>query len=100
MILEDWSSYEIHAIAPSTRFRLKPPYLDLVNRDGYLETRLSEDKPIGRTNAKPYVNGDAGLVWELFNCMKWLRRGDVDFTSLYLQGLGTQLAGRNSKSDA
>jgi predicted nucleotidyltransferase len=95
VILEDWSSYEIHVVAPSTRMRLRPPYVELINRRSYLETRLSEDKPIGRPNAKPYVNGDAGLVWELFNCVKWLRRGEIDFTAQYLQRLGEQLAHRS-----
>lgn len=100
VILEDWSSYEVHVIEPSTRMRLKPPYVEIVNRDGYLESRLSEDKPIGREAAIPYVNGDAGLIWELFNCMKWLRRGEVDFTSKYLQSLGVRLQQRGPRGEA
>jgi hypothetical protein len=92
VILEDWSSYEIHVIEPSTRMRLRPPYLELVNVRGYLETRCSQDKPIGRATARPFVNGEDGLVWELFNCIKWLRRGDVVFARRYLQRLGSALA--------
>ena len=31
------------------------------------------------------------LVWELFNCMKWLRRGELAFSRQYLQRLGLAL---------
>jgi len=94
VILEDWSSYEIHVIEPSTRMRLKSPYLEILNRDGYLSSRLSEDKPIGRATLVPYVNQDEGLVWELFCCMKWLRRNEVDFAKAYLSRLGLALQTR------
>ena len=94
VILEDWSSYELHVIEPSTRMRLKPPYVEIIDRSGYLQSRLSEDKPIGRQAAKPYASGDAGLIWELFNCMKWLRRGEVEFTVKYLQSLRIRLQQR------
>ena len=100
VILDDWSSYELHVIEPATRMRLRPPYLALIDRERNLETRLSHDKPIGRQTATPYVNGDAGLVWELFNCLKWLRRGEVDFTSRYLQRLGEQLAQKGGAGEA
>ena len=94
VILEDWSSYELHVIEPSTHMRLKPPYVEVIHLDGCLEARLSDDKPIGRELAKPHVNGDAGLFWELFNCIKWLRRGEVEFTARYLQALGKRLKQR------
>jgi hypothetical protein len=100
VILQDWSSYEIHVIEPSTRMRLRLPYLEIINREGYLESRLSQDKPIGRATATPYVNGDAGLIWELFNCMKWLRRSEVEFTTRYLQLLGEQLTLRARRDEA
>jgi len=92
VILEDWSSFEIHVIEPSTRMRPRAPFLALINVQDYLETRRSEDKPIGRATARPFVNGEDGLVWELFNCIKWLRRGDTEFTRQYLQRLGSALA--------
>jgi hypothetical protein len=100
VILEDWSSYEVHVIEPSTRMRLRPPYLELLNRDGYLQSRVSEDKPIGRSTARPLVSEEAGLVWELFNCIKWIRRGEVEFTSRYLQALGVELKRRGQASEA
>lgn len=100
VILEDWHSYELHVIEPSTRMRLKSPYVEIVDRDSYLASRLSDDKPIGRQAAKPYVNGDEGLSWELFCCMKWLRRGDIDFTVQYLQSLAESLRQRRPNNGA
>lgn len=92
VILEDWSSYEIHVVEPQTRMRLRAPYVELLSRDGYLESvRRDDAKPIGPDTVKPYVNGDAGLVWDLYCCMKWLRRGDVDRSKDFLRQLGTRL---------
>ena len=91
VILRDWTSYEIHVIEPTTRMRLRPPYVKIVDRSGYLASRVAEEKPIGRGTARPYVNGDDGLVWELFNCVKWLRRGEAEFTVQYLLALGERL---------
>jgi len=36
VILDDWSSYELHVVEPSTRMRLAPPYIELLNRNDYL----------------------------------------------------------------
>lgn len=92
VILEDWSSYEIHVVEPQTRMRLRAPYLELISRDDYLESvRRSDDKPIGPDTVKPYVNGDAGLVWDLYCCMKWLKRGHTERGKNFLQQLGTRL---------
>ncbi len=100
VILDDWFSYELHVIEPSTRMRLRPPYVELLNREGYLQFRISFDKPIGRDTARPYAGGSDGLTWELFNCIKWLRRGDVEFTEQYIERLGTALRSRASESPA
>ncbi|MGS0757039.1 hypothetical protein ACVBEH_21870 [Roseateles sp. GG27B] len=100
VILDDWSSYELHVVEPSTRMRLAPPYLELVNRSDYLSSRVDVEKQIGRGTVKPLSSGDDGLVWELFNCMKWLRRGEVDFATQYIQALGNALAHRAPSSEA
>jgi predicted nucleotidyltransferase len=96
VILEDWSSYELHVVEPSARMRLRPPYIEVANRSGYLASRLSDEKPIGRETVRPYASGRSGLEWELFNCMKWLRRGEVGIASRYLQDLGAKLASDES----
>jgi len=100
VILEDWSSYELHVVEPSTRMRLAPPYLEVLNHGDYLASRTDDQKPIGRSTAKPLSSGESGLVWELFNCIKWLRRGEVGFTTHYLQALGNELALRALAGEA
>jgi hypothetical protein len=100
VILDDWSSYELHVVEPSTRMRLAPPYLEVLDRSGYLASRVDALKQIGRSTVKPLSSGEDGLVWELFNCMKWLRRGEVDFATQYLQTLGNALAHRPPSSEA
>jgi predicted nucleotidyltransferase len=100
VILQDWHSYELHVIEPVTRMRLKPPYVEVLDRSSYLVSRVSEGKPIGRDTAEPYVTGDEGLIWELFNCMKWLRRGEIEFTAQYLQALGEKLKLRGVRGEA
>ena len=100
VILDDWSSYELHVVEPSTRMRLAPPYLEVINRRDYLATRVDSEKQIGRSTVKPLSSGEEGLMWELFNCMKWLRRGELDFSTKYLQSLGNALASRAPSSEA
>jgi predicted nucleotidyltransferase len=100
VILDDWSSYELHVVEQSTRMRLAPPYLEVINRGDYLASRLDSQKQIGRSTLNPLSSGEDGLVWELFNCMKWLRRGELDFAIKYLQSLGNALAHRAPSSDA
>jgi predicted nucleotidyltransferase len=100
VILDDWSSYELHVVEPSTRMRLAPPYVEVINRGDYLASRVDAQKQIGRSTVKPLSSGEDGLMWELFNCMKWLRRGELDVATQYLQSLGNALAHRASSSEA
>jgi len=34
-----------------------------------------------------YQHGDAGLMWELFDCIKWIKRGRMELAKNYLQKL-------------
>jgi len=100
VILDDWSSYELHVVEPSTRMRLAPPYIELLNRNEYLTSRVDSQKQIGRNAVQPLSSGEEGLVWELFNCMKWLRRGESEFAAQYLQALGNALATQRPAGEA
>ncbi|MCZ8032544.1 MAG: hypothetical protein ACK5JG_19665 [Pseudomonadota bacterium] len=100
VILDDWSSYELHVVEPSTRMRLAPPYIEVLNRNEYLTSRVDPQKQINRNTVQPLSSGEEGLVWELFNCMKWLRRGDSEFAAQYLQALGNALATRRPAGEA
>ncbi|TDM05524.1 MAG: hypothetical protein C4K60_12240 [Ideonella sp. MAG2] len=88
LILYNFTSIEIHAIAPKTKFTVKRPYIELVNRDGYLESRLSDKTAPTRDDLVPYRHGQEWLPWELFNCMKWLSRGETEAAKKYLVRLG------------
>jgi hypothetical protein len=100
VILDDWSSYELHVVEPSTRMRLAPPYIELLNRNDYLASRVDPQKLVGRNTVQPLSSGEEGLVWELFNCMKWLRRGELEFAAKYLEALGNALATRRPAGEA
>jgi predicted nucleotidyltransferase len=86
-ILENLTSYELHLIEPKTKFTLKTPFIEVVNRNRYLDSRFSIEKLPGRKALIPFVNGDDGLVWELFNCIKWLKRGDRMVAKDYIKRL-------------
>lgn len=93
---EDWLSWEIHAIEPSTRMRLRAPCVVLHDTGGVLDGRRDDRKPIGPASVR-VVDGDGdGLAWELFNCIKWLRRGDVARAQTHLQDLVRVLPPRTS----
>ena len=76
-ILYNFTSVEVHVIAPSTTFTLKQPYVKVVDRSGVLLARASNKVAPGRGELVPYRHGDKWLPWELFNCIKWLPRGEV-----------------------
>lgn len=89
---EDWLSWEIHTIEPGTRMRLRAPFVVLHDTGGVLDGRRDDSKPIGPPTVRAYTQGDAGLAWELFNCIKWLRRGDAARAKTHLQQLARALA--------
>ena len=84
LILYNFTAFEFHIISPGTKFTLKQPYVEIVNRHDCLSARASEKAPPTRSDLVPYRNGDKWLAWELFNCIKWLSRGEVDTTHEYL----------------
>ena len=97
-VRSDLLSYEIHVIEPATRFRLRAPYIEVANRDSYLESRQTQHKPIGREHQTVFAHGEAGLAWELFNCIKQLRRGEVQATRRYLTELGRAIESNASEA--
>lgn len=88
LILYNFTSIEIHAIAPGTKFMVKRPFVEILNREQCLESRLSERPAPTRDDLVPYRHGPQWLPWELFNCMKWLSRGETETAKQYLVRLG------------
>lgn len=91
VIYLDASSCEFHAFSESARFKLRPPYWALWNPGGYLETRVALEPPPRHEDFTPYPHGDAGLVWELYDCIKWLHRGRTALAKGYLLKLASAL---------
>lgn len=88
IILYNFTSIEIHTIAPGTKFKIKTPFVELHNIENCLEARLSQSSAPTRETLVPYRHGPKWLPWELFNCMKWLSRGEVETAKKYLVRLG------------
>ncbi len=87
VIYLDAASCEFHAFSDKSRFQLRPPYWPLWNPAGYLETRVVQEPPPRHEDFTPYPHGDDGLVWELYDCIKWLHRGRTALAKGYLTKL-------------
>ncbi|WP_172160745.1 nucleotidyltransferase domain-containing protein [Paraburkholderia elongata] len=88
LVFDDLTSIEFHVISPSTELTLEQPFVEIVNRDRCLESRTSSRlAPTGR-DMTVFRYGDRFLAWELFNCLKWLWRGDFQTAKRYLVKLG------------
>ncbi|MFJ4290629.1 nucleotidyltransferase domain-containing protein [Cupriavidus sp. NPDC089707] len=79
-ILLNFTSVEFSVIGTSTtsRFKLRRPYIELANRNSFLSSRVSDLPTIDKAEFPVYVNGERGLMWELFSYLKRLRRGQVE----------------------
>lgn len=91
IIYLDASSCEFHAFSEHARFKLRPPYWAVWNPDQYLETRVVQEPPPRHEDFKPYPHGDDGLIWELYDCIKWLHRGRTTLAKGYLGQLAAAL---------
>ncbi|WP_321956220.1 hypothetical protein [Paraburkholderia bannensis] len=88
LILADMTSIEFHVIGPQTQLELERPFVEIVNRGGVLDARTSQRRAPTDRDMTVFRYGDRGLAWELFNCLKWLWRGEYDAAKRYLIRLG------------
>ncbi|WP_345816660.1 nucleotidyltransferase domain-containing protein (plasmid) [Paraburkholderia sp. PREW-6R] len=88
LIFEDLTSVEFHVIAPDTELIIEQPFVEIVNHDHYLESRMSSNIAPTEHDMTAYRYGDRLLAWELFTCLKWLWRGDFKAVKRYLVDLG------------
>lgn len=87
----DFSICELYALNQPTTFKRYRPYLPVWDVDDFLAT-LEVDGPSPRhEDFDAYPHGDDGLLWELFDCVKWLKRGRTDLTKGYLRKLVDRL---------
>ena len=92
LVYLDFSSVEFHVFEFGTKFRLKRPYLTVWDPTNLLPSYLVEGEPIRHEDFGAYEYGDEGLIWELVDCIKWLKRGRNDLAKSYIQKLAHELA--------
>jgi predicted nucleotidyltransferase len=87
----DFSSCELYAVDVDAPFRLYRPYLSVWDPSGYLAGREVEGLAPKHEDFEPYPHGDDGLIWELVDCIKWIKQGRVELAKNYLRKLGSKL---------
>jgi hypothetical protein len=92
-VFMDFSSCEFHAFNHRSPFRLMRPYIPLWDPHDYLQRLVVSGEPPRHETFEPYPHGDDGLIWELVDCVKWLRRGRTGLAKRYLANLGKALGG-------
>ncbi|TDP61460.1 NUDIX domain-containing protein [Roseateles toxinivorans] len=87
----DFSSCELYALDLPTSLKLRRPYVRVWDPIGLLVTLETEGLPPRHEDFEAYQHGDDGLLWELFDCIKWLKRGRTELTKSYLRKLVAKL---------
>jgi hypothetical protein len=87
----DFSSVEFHAFNRHAPFRLRRPFIAVWDPYDHLETLVVDQAPPKHESFEPYPHGDDGLIWELIDCVKWLKRGNTALAKRYLIKLAAAL---------
>ncbi|MCA2014606.1 hypothetical protein LDJ79_00690 [Vibrio tritonius] len=90
-IFYDFTSIEIHYLDLTEPFQLSNPYQVLFDKQSIISSRLTEEPAPKHEDFEVYTVGDDGLIWELFDCIKWLSRNDTELAKQYLKKLATKL---------
>lgn len=91
----DFSSCELHVADEDAPFKLFRPYLSVWDPSGYLAGREVEGTAPRHEDFEPYPHGDDGLIWELVDCVKWIKQGRVELAKNYLRRLGSKVQADN-----
>jgi hypothetical protein len=91
LVYLDFASCELHAFNLPTDFVLRRPYIVLWDPQNCVAGLVGAGDPIRHEDFEPYPHGDDGLIWELVDCIKWLRRGRVELARNYLRKLAARL---------
>lgn len=95
----DASSCEFHSFNENAAFELRPPFVAVWNPVGFLERLVVSEPPPRHEDFKPYPHGDDGLIWELYDCIKWLRRGRTSLAKDYLRKLAVAMESGNDQRE-
>lgn len=90
-LFEDLTSAEIHCLDLSEPFLFCQPYRILFDKADVIAQRLTDEPAPKHEDFPAYACGDDGLIWELFDCIKWLSRGNTKLAKGYLKKLVCEL---------
>jgi hypothetical protein len=87
----DFSSCELHAFDLPATFKLRRPFLPVWDPHGVLAQQVVDGAPVRHEDFVAYEYGDAGLIWELVDCIKWLKRGRAELARHHLRKIVARL---------
>lgn len=90
-IFNDLTSAEIHCLDLSESFSISKPFKVLFDKNGVIAQRLTDEPAPKHEDFPAYTNGDDGLTWELFDCIKWMSRGNHKLAKNHLKKLVDKL---------
>ena len=90
-IFNDLTSAEIHCLDLGESFSISKPFKVLFDKKGIIEQRVTDEPAPKHEDFPAYTNGDEGLTWELFDCIKWMSRGNHELAKNHLKKLVEQL---------
>lgn len=90
-IFNDLTSAEIHCLDVNEPFCISKPFKILFDKVGIVKSKLVNDPAPKHEDFPVYIHGDPGLIWELFDCIKWLSRGNHELAKSYLKKLSDKL---------
>ena len=90
-IFNDLTSAEIHCLDANEPFNISKPFKVLFDKSGIVESRLTDEPAPKHEDFPAYTNGDKGLIWELFDCIKWLSRDNNELAKSHLKKLSDKL---------
>jgi hypothetical protein len=88
----DFASCELHTFSLPTGFKLRRPYLSVWDPENFLATLVVDEPPPRHEDFDAYPHGDDGLIWELVDCVKWLKLVRNQLAKDYLRKLVTAIA--------
>ncbi|MFD2178883.1 nucleotidyltransferase domain-containing protein [Veronia pacifica] len=90
-IFHDFTSIEIHCLDLKEPFELCHPFKVLFNKTGMVKERITDQPAPKHQDFEAYTHGDKGIVWELFDCIKWLSRDDTELAKSHLKKLAAKM---------
>ena len=90
-IFTDFTSAEIHCLDVNEAFKISKPFKMLFDKEEIVPAMLTDEPAPRHEDFPAYCCGDKGLIWELFDCIKWLSRDNSELAKSYLKKLTDKL---------